>query len=159
MTRSTPHNPFEESGKHHNTPSHSGEVTTLCRQLQDAVEALTSILGMAASEGSDAVPPNARSHTLLLAGKLIGDAQVNLVMLSSFDWFPYLAGLPMASTSIPGTCTPLLFQPPPLRPPPPSPPFLTLFRPSCLVLVRHAAQPLSGFQIALHEWLGKWHKI
>ena len=44
--------------------------------LQEAVEAITSILGMAASEGSDAVPPNARSHTLLLAGKLIGDAQV-----------------------------------------------------------------------------------
>lgn len=48
----------------------------LIRLVQEAVEAISSILGMAASEGSDAVPPNARSHTLLLAGKLIGDAQV-----------------------------------------------------------------------------------
>jgi len=40
------------------------------------VEAITSILGMSPCEGSDAVPPNARSHTLLLAGDLLGDAQV-----------------------------------------------------------------------------------
>ena len=50
--------------------------------MQEAVEAVTSILGMAASEGSDAVPPNARSHTLLLAGKLIGDAQVRSTILT-----------------------------------------------------------------------------
>ncbi|EIE27371.1 Coatomer, gamma subunit [Coccomyxa subellipsoidea C-169] len=41
--------------------------------LQDAVEAVMSILGMAPCDGSDAVPPNARSHTLLLAGHFVGD--------------------------------------------------------------------------------------
>lgn len=46
------------------------------RHAQEAVEAVTGILGMAACEGSDAVPPNARSHTLLLAGSLIGGVQV-----------------------------------------------------------------------------------
>jgi hypothetical protein len=35
---------------------------------QDAVEAVISILGMAACDGTDAVPPNARSHTVLLSG-------------------------------------------------------------------------------------------
>lgn len=43
---------------------------------QDAVEAVGRILGMQACEGTDAVPPNARSHTLLLAGTLVGDVQV-----------------------------------------------------------------------------------
>ena len=43
--------------------------------LQDAVEAVTRILGMAPSEGTDAVPPNARSHTVLLAGTVVGGAQ------------------------------------------------------------------------------------
>lgn len=65
-----------------------GNVSHVCRAtpplrvshpMQEAVEAITSILGMAASEGSDAVPPNARSHTLLLAGKLIGDAQARVL--------------------------------------------------------------------------------
>ncbi|KAK9828743.1 hypothetical protein WJX72_001875 [[Myrmecia] bisecta] len=49
--------------------------------LQDAVEAVIGILGMQACEGSDAVPPNARSHTALLAGVIVGDVQV-LVRLS-----------------------------------------------------------------------------
>ena len=49
--------------------------------LQDAVEALGKILGMQACEGTDAVPPNARSHTLLLSGTVVGDVQV-LVRLS-----------------------------------------------------------------------------
>jgi coatomer protein complex subunit gamma len=31
------------------------------------------ILGMAACDGSDAVPPNARSHTVMLSGRLVGD--------------------------------------------------------------------------------------
>ena len=48
--------------------------------LQEAVEAVTGILGMSACEGTDAVPPNARSHTLLLAGSLIGGAQVSLLV-------------------------------------------------------------------------------
>ena len=43
---------------------------------QEAVEAVVGILGMAPCDGTDAVPPNARSHTVLLAGTLIGDAQV-----------------------------------------------------------------------------------
>lgn len=43
---------------------------------QEAVEAVVGILGMAPCDGTEAVPPNARSHTVLLAGTLIGDAQV-----------------------------------------------------------------------------------
>ena len=43
---------------------------------QEAVEAVVGILGMAPCDGTDAVPPNARSHTVLLAGTLIGNAQV-----------------------------------------------------------------------------------
>ena len=38
--------------------------------LQDAVEAVAGIVGMAALAGSDAVPPNARSHAVLLSGVL-----------------------------------------------------------------------------------------
>lgn len=44
--------------------------------LQDAVEAVVRLLGMAAAEGSDAVPPNARSHAVSLAGTVVGDGQV-----------------------------------------------------------------------------------
>ncbi len=44
--------------------------------LQDAVEALIKILGMQPCEGTDAVPPNARSHTVLLSGIVVGDVQV-----------------------------------------------------------------------------------
>ena len=39
---------------------------------QDAVEAVISILGMAPCDGTDAVPPNARSHTVLLSGHFVG---------------------------------------------------------------------------------------
>ena len=44
--------------------------------LQDAVEAVVRLLGMSACEGSDAVPPNARSHAVMLAGTVVGDVQV-----------------------------------------------------------------------------------
>lgn len=37
--------------------------------VQDAVEAVVSILGMSPCDGTDAVPPNARSHTVLLSGE------------------------------------------------------------------------------------------
>lgn len=40
------------------------------------MEAVGRILGMQACEGTDAVPPNARSHTLLLSGTVVGDVQV-----------------------------------------------------------------------------------
>lgn len=40
--------------------------------LQDALETVVSILGMKPCEASDIVPPNARSHTALLAGHVIG---------------------------------------------------------------------------------------
>lgn len=50
----------------------SGRKHAVCGQ--DAVEAVMGILGMAPCDGSDAVPPNARSHTLLLAGRFVGDA-------------------------------------------------------------------------------------
>lgn len=49
--------------------------------LQEAVEAVINILGMQPCEGSEAVPPNARSHTVLLAGVFIGHQQA-LVRLS-----------------------------------------------------------------------------
>ncbi len=62
-----------------------GDVTCCCSRnvqqrvvgmaAQEAVEAVVGILGMAPCDGTDAVPPNARSHTVLLAGTLIGDAQ------------------------------------------------------------------------------------
>lgn len=45
--------------------------------LQEAVEAVSRILGMSPCEGTDAVPPNARSHTVLLAGTIVGDVQVS----------------------------------------------------------------------------------
>ena len=44
--------------------------------LQDAVEAVVRLMGMAACEGSDAVPPNARSHAAMLAGTIVGDVPV-----------------------------------------------------------------------------------
>jgi coatomer protein complex subunit gamma len=43
--------------------------------VQDAVEAVIGILGMAPCDGTDAVPPNARSHTVLLSGQFIGGVQ------------------------------------------------------------------------------------
>lgn len=49
--------------------------------LQEAVEAVIAILGLQPCEGTDAVPPNARSHTCLLAGVFVGFVQV-LVKLS-----------------------------------------------------------------------------
>jgi coatomer protein complex subunit gamma len=37
---------------------------------------VTQILGMAPCEGSEAVPPNARSHATLLSGTFVGDVRV-----------------------------------------------------------------------------------
>lgn len=45
------------------------------------MEAVIGILGMAPCDGTDAVPPNARSHTVLLSGEFIGSVQA-LVRLS-----------------------------------------------------------------------------
>ncbi|KAK9828275.1 hypothetical protein WJX74_006878 [Apatococcus lobatus] len=53
--------------------------------LQDAVEAVTAILGLKPCEGSDAVPPNARSHTVLLSGLLPGNVQVLVRMMFGID--------------------------------------------------------------------------
>lgn len=53
--------------------------------VQDAVEAVGRILGMQACEGSDAVPPNARSHTLLLSGVVVGDAAVLVRLAFGID--------------------------------------------------------------------------
>jgi coatomer protein complex subunit gamma len=44
--------------------------------LPEALEAVLATLGMAACEGSDAVPGNARSHTALLSGTFVGDVAV-----------------------------------------------------------------------------------
>ncbi|GMH35804.1 hypothetical protein BSKO_03672 [Bryopsis sp. KO-2023] len=42
--------------------------------LEDTVEAVIGTLGMQTCEGTDVVPPNARSHQVLLAGRFLGDA-------------------------------------------------------------------------------------
>lgn len=44
--------------------------------LPDTVETVIKLLGMTVVDGSDAVPPNARSHTVHLAGTIVGDIQV-----------------------------------------------------------------------------------
>jgi len=43
--------------------------------LQDAVEAVIETLGLAPCEGTEAVPPNARSHVCLLHGAAVGNAK------------------------------------------------------------------------------------
>lgn len=53
--------------------------------LQDAVEALQKIMGMAACEGSDVVPPHARSHTLLLSGTLVPNTPVLVKLAFGID--------------------------------------------------------------------------
>jgi coatomer protein complex subunit gamma len=49
--------------------------------LEEAVEAVMNIMGMQPCEGTEAVPPNARSHTTLLSGVFVGNVTV-LVRLS-----------------------------------------------------------------------------
>jgi hypothetical protein len=46
---------------------------------QEAVETLVATLGMQPCEGTEAVPPNARSHTVLMAGLFVGHQQVSRV--------------------------------------------------------------------------------
>ncbi|KAL6759224.1 adaptin N terminal region-domain-containing protein [Haematococcus lacustris] len=53
--------------------------------LQEAVETLVSTLGMQPCEGTEAVPPNARSHTVLLAGLFVGHRQVLVRMSLGLD--------------------------------------------------------------------------
>mmetsp|Transcript_39178 Transcript_39178/g.99265 ORF Transcript_39178/g.99265 Transcript_39178/m.99265 type:complete len:142 (-) Transcript_39178:160-585(-) len=53
--------------------------------LQDAVESVIGILGMQPCEGTDAVPPNSRSHTVLLAGTVVGYQQVLVRMNFGID--------------------------------------------------------------------------
>jgi hypothetical protein len=48
-------------------------VWCCCLALQDTVETVMSILGMHPCEGTEAVPPHARSHTVLLSGQMPGD--------------------------------------------------------------------------------------
>ena len=56
--------------------------------VQDAVDAVVSILGMCPCDGTDAVPPNARSHTVLLSGNF--RAATELAAPSRLDWVPGL---------------------------------------------------------------------
>merc|ERR1711904_311582 len=57
--------------------------------LQDAVEAVIETLGLAPCEGTEAVPPNARSHVCLLHGLAVGGmkalARVNFGMDRSME--------------------------------------------------------------------------
>eukprot|EP00879_Flechtneria_rotunda_P033708 GHRR01037406.1.p1 GENE.GHRR01037406.1~~GHRR01037406.1.p1 ORF type:complete len:112 (-),score=14.06 GHRR01037406.1:124-459(-) len=48
-------------------------LSTCTLSLQDTVETVMGILGMNPCEGTEAVPPHARSHTVLLAGIFPGD--------------------------------------------------------------------------------------
>jgi coatomer protein complex subunit gamma len=54
--------------------------------VQDTVETVMSILGMHPCEGTEAVPPHARSHTVLLSGQFPGDerALVRWVQLLTY---------------------------------------------------------------------------
>jgi hypothetical protein len=64
---------------HHHPPTHTHTPPThpsphsTPHPLQDTVETVMSILGMQPCEGTEAVPPNARSHTVLLSGQFPGD--------------------------------------------------------------------------------------
>ena len=51
--------------------------------MQEAVEAVIGTLGMQPCEGTEAVPPNARSHTALLAGIFVGYQQVGFPCIIS----------------------------------------------------------------------------
>jgi coatomer protein complex subunit gamma len=53
--------------------------------LEEAVDAVTQILGMAPCESSEVVPPNARSHLTLLAGTYVGDVQALVKMNLGID--------------------------------------------------------------------------
>ena len=53
--------------------------------LEEAVDAVTQILGMAPCESSEVVPPNARSHAVLLAGTYVGDVQALVRMNLGID--------------------------------------------------------------------------
>ena len=57
--------------------------------LQDAVEAVVETLGLAACEGTEAVPPNARSHVCLLHGRTTAGgsalARVNFGMDRNYE--------------------------------------------------------------------------
>lgn len=55
----------------------------MCLLLQEAVETLVGTLGMQPCEGTEAVPPNARSHTVLMAGLFVGHQQVRGLQYSS----------------------------------------------------------------------------
>lgn len=55
--------------------------------LQEAVEAVIGTLGMQPCEGTEAVPPNARSHTVLLAGIFLGDQQVSTAAVLQGLWW------------------------------------------------------------------------
>eukprot|EP00741_Cyanophora_paradoxa_P012774 tig00020629_g12339.t1 len=46
------------------------------KSCPDAVKAIQDFLGMQACEGTDQLPPNARTHTLLLSGLFVGGIQV-----------------------------------------------------------------------------------
>lgn len=52
---------------------HQQSPAPLLPCLQDTVETVMSILGMHPCEGTEAVPPHARSHTVLLSGQFPGD--------------------------------------------------------------------------------------
>mmetsp|Transcript_4485 Transcript_4485/g.7532 ORF Transcript_4485/g.7532 Transcript_4485/m.7532 type:complete len:900 (-) Transcript_4485:576-3275(-) len=53
--------------------------------LQEAVEAVIATLGMQPCEGTEAVPPNARSHTVLLGGVFVGNQEVLVRMSFGID--------------------------------------------------------------------------
>lgn len=53
--------------------------------LQEVLEQVMSMFGLAACDGTDAIGPNARSHTALLAGTVIGNRQLLLKVQLGID--------------------------------------------------------------------------
>jgi coatomer protein complex subunit gamma len=44
--------------------------------VQEAVETVIELMGMSTCDGTDMVPPNARSHAVSMAGTVVGDVDV-----------------------------------------------------------------------------------
>jgi len=53
--------------------------------VQEAVETVIELMGMTVCDGTDMVPPNARSHTVSMTGTVVGDAQVLVKLQFGMD--------------------------------------------------------------------------
>lgn len=53
--------------------------------VQEAVEAVIELMGMAVCDGTDIIPPNARSHAVSMAGTVVGDHAVYVRLMFGMD--------------------------------------------------------------------------